>query len=280
MKKKTKLEKLKTKFKFQAIDETSFEEKFSIRTSWMQVWSLLLFFSFLMGVLTFVVLTYTPLNYLLPSWRDQNYYYQYRDLLYQIDSLDNKFNQQNLFLSDLQKWLSGEPFNDQINIDSSFVTTASEKIDIQAPPADSMLRKEMADVPLVRDHELERYIAKLFLSPPLKNSEKIDPFDYKTRKYGIDIWSAPNSLISSIAEGTVIQADFSWDDGYVIYIQHANNLVSVYKNNSQLLKKIGDVVSANEPIAIIGENPEKGAYLHFQLWDNGTPIDPQLYISF
>jgi murein DD-endopeptidase MepM/ murein hydrolase activator NlpD len=68
----------------------------------------------------------------------------------------------------------------------------------------------------------------------------------------------------------------------VIGIQHAGNFFSLYKHNSALLKKEGDLVKAGEPIAIIGQSGElsTGPHLHFELWFNGTPINPKDYISF
>jgi murein DD-endopeptidase MepM/ murein hydrolase activator NlpD len=83
-------------------------------------------------------------------------------------------------------------------------------------------------------------------------------------------------------DGTVVYAGFSTSDGYVIQIQHSNNLLSVYKHNSDITKKIGDYVKAGDPIAIIGNTGESsnGLHLHFELWYNGSPLNPQEYIVF
>ena len=172
MKKKTKFQKWKTKFTFQAVDEASFEEKFSIRTSWLQVSVIGFSFFLLVSLLTFVLLGYTPLNYLLPSWRETTYHYQYRKLLYQIDSLEQKLDKHTLFLTDLQKWLTGTPFDEGIRLDTNLIIP-QEIVDIPVPLADSVLRKEMQNMPLIKDGELERYAAKLFLSSPIRNIYKI-----------------------------------------------------------------------------------------------------------
>ena len=65
-------------------------------------------------------------------------------------------------------------------------------------------------------------------------------------------------------------------------MQHDNNLVSVYKHNAELLKKEGVHVDAGEPIAIIGNSGEltTGPHLHFELWHNMIPIDPEDFINF
>ena len=49
-----------------------------------------------------------------------------------------------------------------------------------------------------------------------------------------------------------------------------------------MLKKEGNLVKAGEPIAIIGNSGElsSGPHLHFELWQNGTPINPQEFMSF
>ena len=83
-------------------------------------------------------------------------------------------------------------------------------------------------------------------------------------------------------DGTVALASWTSETGYIIAILHDNNLFSVYKHNSVLLKKQGDKVSAGEAIAIIGNSGElsSGPHLHFELWHNNKPIDPEQYIVF
>ena len=89
-------------------------------------------------------------------------------------------------------------------------------------------------------------------------------------------------MVKATLDGTVTLADWTVETGYVIYIQHENNLISVYKHNAELLKKVGNKVKAGDAIAIIGNSGEltTGPHLHFELWHNGTPIDPQTYIVF
>ena len=69
---------------------------------------------------------------------------------------------------------------------------------------------------------------------------------------------------------------------FTIGIQHENNYFSTYKHNAALLKKEGDFVKAGEAIAILGESGEQTAipHLHFELWHNGIPLNPNDYIKF
>jgi murein DD-endopeptidase MepM/ murein hydrolase activator NlpD len=75
---------------------------------------------------------------------------------------------------------------------------------------------------------------------------------------------------------------FSAQDGYVIQVQHSNNITSIYKHCSTILKQIGDRVKSGEAIAVVGNSGEKskGPHLHFELWYNGLPINPQEVVAF
>ncbi|MDP3441995.1 MAG: M23 family metallopeptidase, partial [Ignavibacteria bacterium] len=107
-------------------------------------------------------------------------------------------------------------------------------------------------------------------------------FNLLQRHFGVDIVAKSNEAIKSALEGTVVYADWTLDKGYVIGIQHSGTFFSVYKHNSVLLKKEGEFVRAGEPIAISGESGEMstGPHLHFELWLNGTPVNPEEFISF
>jgi len=72
------------------------------------------------------------------------------------------------------------------------------------------------------------------------------------------------------------------DTGYVIQVQHAANIISLYKHNARPLKKQGDKVKAGDAIAIVGNSGEltTGPHLHLELWQNGIPVNPEDYIVF
>ena len=81
-----------------------------------------------------------------------------------------------------------------------------------------------------------------------------------------------------------ITENAGWDDenGYIIQLQHDNNLISVYKHNSKLLAAAGDKVVAGTPVALVGSTGRLSTapHLHFELWHKGEPINPALYIKF
>ncbi len=122
------------------------------------------------------------------------------------------------------------------------------------------------------------------LIPPLLGtvSSTFKPNDSREKHFGVDIVANNDAMISAIANGFVIFSEYSNQTGYVIGIAHANGLISFYKHNSRVFKKAGSYVFAGEAIAVIGNSGENttGPHLHFELWFNGKPVDPEEYIAF
>ena len=102
------------------------------------------------------------------------------------------------------------------------------------------------------------------------------------KHYGVDIATLKDEPIKATLEGQVVFAGWSSQQGNVIIIQHQNNLLSAYKHCSVILKTEGEYVEAGDPIGIVGNSGEftDGPHLHFEVWQNGLPLNPQEFISF
>ena len=107
-------------------------------------------------------------------------------------------------------------------------------------------------------------------------------FNIFENHYGIDVGAHAGASVKACLDGVVIFSDWSISNGNMIIIQHKNNIVTVYMHNSILTKKTNDLVKTGEVIAIVGNSGElsSGPHLHFELWQNGTPINPLEYIDF
>jgi len=125
-------------------------------------------------------------------------------------------------------------------------------------------------------------MAREYIAPPIAGGRVTAEFEPDKKHYGIDITAPRNTPVQSILSGTVISSDETIDTGKVIAIQHEHNLVSFYKHNSKLWGKVGSFVSKGEAIAVIGNTGEMsdGPHLHFELWQNGKPVDPRDFIDF
>jgi murein DD-endopeptidase MepM/ murein hydrolase activator NlpD len=205
------------------------------------------------------------------------------DLVEKVDSLENQMRIKDQFISNVQRVLIGEVSDSDslfINKDNSAVSKTIEPI----PAIDSQFRKDF------EASELTFLSVSSSISQELENQYFYSPiegmvtteFNIKDEHYGIDIVSKSNEPVKSVAEGTVIFSDWTQESGNVITIQHRDNIISVYKHNSALLKKVGNFVNSGQVIAIIGNTGEftTGPHLHFEMWFNGNPVDPEEFISF
>jgi murein DD-endopeptidase MepM/ murein hydrolase activator NlpD len=109
-----------------------------------------------------------------------------------------------------------------------------------------------------------------------------DGYNARKNHLGVDIVAKANEPVKCIADGMVIFSSWTQDSGYVIMVQHRGNLISAYKHNAQLLKKVGTFVNGGEIISIVGNSGEltNGPHLHFELWHNGNSLNPEEFIKF
>lgn len=94
---------------------------------------------------------------------------------------------------------------------------------------------------------------------------------------GIDFVEKTGTLVFAAASGYVVFADYTVNDGYMIILNHPDGFVTVYKHCSVLLKKVHDVVTQGEAIALSGNTGEltTGPHLHFEIWKDGKPVNPK-----
>jgi len=173
--------------------------------------------------------------------------------------------------------------------DSSIANFSSVKVnqkDVVSSSEKSLREKvnnrEKYDVDIIPGGALKsEVLPELLLFPPIKG-EITNQMNISTGHFGIDVIAPKNEAVVSILKGTVVYKNWSPTDGHVIHIQHKKNLLSIYKHNSEILKNTGEFVDAGEPIAIVGNSGEHstGPHLHFELWHNGYPINPENFINF
>jgi murein DD-endopeptidase MepM/ murein hydrolase activator NlpD len=107
-------------------------------------------------------------------------------------------------------------------------------------------------------------------------------FDYGSDHFAVDIVTRPDESVKAALDGRVILSSWTPETGNVMAIQHRNNVVTIYKHNAVLLKKVGTFVSAGDAIAIVGNSGElsTGPHLHFEIWANGNAVNPEQFINF
>ncbi len=285
-KKRRIFKKLKNKYRLVILNDSTFEERFSYRLSPLNI-----FISFLIGMLLIislvvVIIVFTPLRESIPGYTDVNLRRDLTAMVLKTDSLERVIELNNQYLNNVNMILKGEDPGELIDTTVNADLTASPNniASIRKSKEDSLLREyvqreDSYSLNLSKDSPSD--ISNLLFFTPLSGSIS-NQFNAKEKHYGIDVVAKKNEAVKAILNGTVIFAEWTVETGYVIQIQHDYNLTSIYKHNSVLLKKVGDVVKPGEAIAIVGNSGEltTGPHLHFELWKNGVAQDPSQYINF
>ena len=280
------LRKLKSKYRLLLINDRTFEERFSIRLSRLNVLLLAIAAFTLHGLMVAAIIVLTPLKRYIPGYSDQETKINaYRSTLL-ADSLDQRLEEQALYIANLQRVLRGE-----VAADTSFRLRAVKQVpnaeDLRPGLKDSLLRLKVKEEEAYVLSEAtgpageRRALAGVFFFPPLRGIVT-STFDRAQGHFGIDVVTKADEAVKACLDGTVTLASWTSDGGHVLHLQHQGDLVSVYKHNSVLLKKVGDKVKAGEAVAIVGDSGElsTGPHLHFELWLDGEAIDPQAYMVF
>ncbi len=263
------------------------EENFAEKTTISFTYAKLILITFVLLIVLMIFSLYLS-STLMAQWFDPRHELivmdrHLVDLVEKVDSLENQMRIKDQFISNIQRVLVGDISDD----DSLFLNNSNTEVNavIEPLPAiDSQFRKDFEESELSFlnvSNPISQELEEQYFYSPIEGMVTTE-FNIKDEHYGIDIVSKSNEPVKSVAEGTVIFSDWTQESGNVIAIQHRGNIISVYKHNSALLKKVGTFVNSGQVIAIIGNTGEftTGPHLHFELWFNGNPVDPEEFISF
>ncbi|WP_026905000.1 M23 family metallopeptidase [Pedobacter glucosidilyticus] len=277
---------LKEKYKLVILNDDTFEEKASFRAS---LWYLLIgtsAFAIVLVFLTIVIIKITPLREYITGVADID---NKRDIIStyaKIDSLEKLVKANDVYLANLNQIISGKPDEDKLaKPKNNNIKSDSIKLNQKISDDEKELRKLIESEGRFDLSEgstgAKSGIATFSFFSPVKGKIS-SKFDNTQQHYAVDVVTRKNENIKSTLDGTVVFSNFTPETGYVIAIQHANNMLSFYKHCSALLKKVGSFVRAGEVIAVVGDSGEytTGPHLHFELWLNGSPVNPENYITF
>lgn len=248
---------------------------------------------FIVSILTAVVMfsvaiycaiAFTPIRTFIPGYPDAHSKRAAIQNAIRIDSLENVIYRWELYSENLKRVVEGkEPLKIDSLINAAKTERAARAGAEELAKKDSMLRevvKEEEEFGISARSKRDLPIEGLHFFTPLKGVVS-QGYDANIHPY-IDITAPSGSVVKATLDGTVIFAGWSEDSGNTIQIQHESDIVSIYKHNEKLLKKVGDKVTAGSPIALIGNTGDNttGTHLHFELWHKGENVDPTLYIKF
>ena len=274
------------KYRFSVINDHTFEEVWRIRLTRYNAFLLITFLVVFIIGSTASLISFTNLREFIPGYPDVTMRRNILISAIRLDSLDKELALRDRYFANLNAIISGKQ-PDELFLHQD--TTQNYKtIKFNTNAEDSALR--------ARVESEERYnltlgpvapetvssLAGLHFFPPVKGIVS-GRYDIRTKHFGTDIVTQPKAVVSSALDGTVIFTGWTMETGFVIEVQHPNNIVSVYKHNATLLKETGDLVKAGEAISIVGDSGEiytSGPHLHFEIWYKGSPLDPEKHILF
>ena len=281
--KKNSINKLTRSYKVVVSSEDTFEERLSFSTNKFNVFLVLSLYSIILIAFTISVVFFTQIREMVPGYSSSDLLTQAIYLTKKTDSLENELELNNSFYKSIENVLSGKT-EQIIYKDTLALSNEKDNIDFQAVltnAEDSILRKYVEEEDKFNLTKNELVIEnKMFVSPVKGQiTQKFDPLN---NHFALDILVDTGTPVKSILEGKVIFSEWSVDTGHVLIIDHGDDIISVYKHNSKVLKTQNNFVKAGEVIAYSGNQGtlSTGPHLHFELWKNGTPINPEPLFNF
>ena len=278
------IDRIRHRYRLVVMNDDTFEENFSLRLTPLGFFILLAAITIVMTILVTSLIAFTPIREYIPGYADVGMRRELIQLTLRSDSVEQALIERNAFMENIGTVLSGHIKTDSTqNRPDKTKKPPDSKMDATA--RENALRKgiETQDKYSLAFEagETKNGISNFFFFTPLKGVVS-SQFKTNEQHYGVDVLGPENESIKATLDGTVVLATWSSETGYTLTVQHTNNLISVYKHNSVLLKKVGDYVKAGEAIAIIGNSGEQttGPHLHFELWYNGKAMNPQDYMVF
>ncbi|MCK5823992.1 MAG: M23 family metallopeptidase [Ichthyobacteriaceae bacterium] len=266
------------------MNDDTMDEKYSTHLNRLNIFVLFASMSILLVAGTVFIIFATPLKQYIPGYNSNGLRKSATTLMLRSDSLEKVIENNQLYVDNLFKVLNGEVDSSDIedfysrSVDS--IMQNKLDVDFSASKEDSLFRIEIESknrYSVFDKNKNENFV----LAPPISGSISYG-YEKKNKHYAIDIAAAVGTPVKSVADGTVIFSEWTSTTGNVVVIMHNDNLISVYKHNTSANVEQGDVVTSGEVIASSGSTGElsTGPHLHFELWQDGYPLNPIDYIDF
>ena len=280
---KTFLKRIFNDYKVVVSSEDTFEEKLSFKANKINAFIIMLLYSIILIAFTISIVFFTQLREMVPGYSSSDLLNRAIYLTKKTDSLEQQIALNNKFYKSIEDVLSGnvDEFvsRDELSIDSNLINP--DIFTISPNLQDSILRQYVENEDKFNLTNNELVIENKMFFSPIKG-EITQSFNFNENNFAIDIAADIGTPVKSVLDGKIIFSEWSLETGYVVVIDHGENIISVYKHNSKTLKEQNDFVQAGEVIAYSGNqgNLSSGPHLHFELWKNGTPIDPEPLLNF
>lgn len=275
--------KLLDKYRLMILNENTFEERLSFKLTRLNVFVMSSLMAIFFITLTYLLIAFTPLREYIPGYSSTALKKKATELSFKTDSLQRVIGMNDRYYESIKKVLTGDLNAVDFNRDSIIqaVKLEASEVDLTPIAEDSLLREKVDKEDKYNLFESATTATNFVLFPPVSGTIS-EPYNAKEKHYAVDVVVVKDTPVKATADGIVIFAEWTASTGYVIIIEHSYGLISIYKHNAALTKTQGDLVKAGEVIATAGNTGElsTGPHLHFELWNDGYPINPTNFIDF
>ena len=269
-------------YRLSLVDATSHERLWSLRFTRSTFLVAVISAVVIVVVGLFCLIAYTPIRTFIPGYPDAHSRRQAVQNSLRIDSLETRILQWELYTENLRRVVAGEA---PIRMDSLILSNQASRATVDSvylAYKDSLLRADVTQREQFNLTDTQRNlpIEALSFFTPLKGVVSRG-FEQSVHPW-IDVTAPAGTPVMAVLDGTVVYTGWEDETGYTLAIQHKGDILSIYKNNQKVLRKSGDVVKGGTPIGMVASSSSltTGDHLHFELWYEGTPVDPGQYISF
>ncbi|MEL7834894.1 M23 family metallopeptidase [Fodinibius sp. Rm-B-1B1-1] len=245
-----------------------------------RLWNL--FYLSLLGVVIIVLLVvmFTPISGLLYDSHDAQLREDVIEISKEVQALKDSLEARDSQLSEMQQVIaSGSDTSFSVNRQQSFVMQAmgSESSELD-------FTSEVSTKGMLSQNEI--IFSKIFKQAPEfptdfpVNGTFTRGYNPETNHYGIDIATKQGISFEAIADGSIVNQDWTVNYGYVIHVQHSNGIITVYKHAASVSKSVGDIVLKGDVLGTTGDVGvlSSGPHLHLEVWKNGVPQNPNTYL--
>lgn len=275
---------LRKAYRLVILNEETFGERLSLRLSPLGIIIALTAITIVMTTLVISLVAFTPLREYIPGYGNVYDRKEILKLTLKADSIEQTLEAKESYINNLinvfnekTEEVPGKPKKDSLK--------NYKNLNNQPSKNDLQFRKDVEEeksgtVVSASSNKLKALNDLVFYSPV--KGIVTTSYNILENHYGVDVVTKADETIKSPLDGTIVYTGFSVEDGYIIHVQHSNNIMSVFKHNSRLHKKTGERVKTGEVISTVGNTGtnSKGQHMHFELWYNGSPVNPQEFVSF
>jgi murein DD-endopeptidase MepM/ murein hydrolase activator NlpD len=275
--------KLLNKRRLVVLNEDTFEETFSLKLNLINVFVAVTLSSIFLITLTTYIIAFTSLREYIPGYASTTLKKEAFNLAIKSDSLEKAVKINNIYISSIKKVLAGEVDYVKLSKDSLIILGKKEidESNLAASDDEKKLREQVHQEDKYNVFESAKPKVNFVLFAPVQGSI-IKKYSVKNKHLAVNVAVVNNTPIKAVANGTIVFADWTPSNGYIIIIRHQDGILSVYKNAASLTKNQGNIVRSGEVIALAGNSTtnKTSVNLHFELWKDGFPIDPTQFINF